>query len=169
MGKRCLRTCGIKIFGVRPIRGPHFSFRNDVALSSLSLIFLFLSRKTPKFTKEFPFLSNPIKPWKNQGKHPNNQGNALLEIQQGNSKKQGKEGQGTSPVFSARNAPKKPHPESYQRCISWLSIILLRLPTKRPNVLFCSCQAAKKCGHQTGLTASCLLRVVGTPRCSFRR
>ena len=52
------------------------------------------TKENPKFTKDFPPLPNPLKPWKKQGKHPNNQGNSLLKIYQGNPNNQGKEGQG---------------------------------------------------------------------------
>ena len=49
-----------------------------------------LSLETPKFTKDFPSLPNPPKPWKNKGKHPNNQGNSLFRINQGNPNKEEK-------------------------------------------------------------------------------
>ena len=68
-----------------------------VYMSVCSLSFLDFSdstKESPKFTQDFPSLWNPLKPCQTQGKHPNNQGNALLKINQGNPKNQGKEGQG---------------------------------------------------------------------------
>ena len=65
-------------------------------LSFLSLIFLAYQGKPLKLTKDFCPLPNPLKPWKSQRKHRNNQGNSLLKINQGIPKNQGKEGQGSS-------------------------------------------------------------------------
>ena len=42
--------------------------------------------------------ADPPKTLENQGKHPNNQGNSLLKVYQGNPKNQGKEGQGGYPA-----------------------------------------------------------------------
>ena len=64
-----------------PVRGAFFR-ENSV-----------FTKENPKFSKDFPPLPNPLKPFF-QGKHPNNQGNSLLKIYQGNPNNQGKEGQG---------------------------------------------------------------------------
>ena len=72
-------------------------FQGVNSLSFLSLVVLFYQGKPPKLTKDFPSLPNPLKPWKKQGKHPNNQGNSLLKFNQGNPNNQGKEGQGFLP------------------------------------------------------------------------
>ena len=65
------------------------------------------TKENPKFTKDFPSLLNPVKPWK-KGKHPNGQGNSLLKMYQGNSKNQGQEGQGWAvfqAIFKRKNGP----------------------------------------------------------------
>ena len=64
------------------------------ALSFLSLVFLFYQGKALKLTKDFCPLPNPLKPWKNQRKNTNNQGNSLHKINQRVPKNQGKGGQG---------------------------------------------------------------------------
>ena len=50
--------------------------------------------KNLKFTRDLSSLPNPLKPCKNQGKHPNDEEKSLLKIYQGNPKNQGKEGRG---------------------------------------------------------------------------
>ena len=45
--------------------------------------FSVLPRKNLKLTKDFCPLPNPLKPWKNQRKRTNDQGNSLLKINQG--------------------------------------------------------------------------------------
>ena len=63
-------------------------------LKSANFIFIVVSLslkgKSPNLPRIF-FRAKPLKTWKNQGKHPNNQGNSLLKINQG------KEGQGSAP------------------------------------------------------------------------
>ena len=51
------------------------------------LDFSVLPRKNLKLTKDFRPLSNPLKPWKRQRKHQNNQGNSLLKFYQGISRR----------------------------------------------------------------------------------
>ena len=68
-------------------------------MSFLSLLFLFLPRKTCEFTKAFLSLPNPLKPWKSLRKHPFKEGNSFLKIYQGSRNNQGKEGQGGSVRF----------------------------------------------------------------------
>ena len=62
------------------------------SLSFLSLVFLILPRKNLKLTKDFSPLPNPQKPWKNQRKRTNNQGNSLLKINQGMQRKKPRKG-----------------------------------------------------------------------------
>ena len=69
------------------ISGPRIAGGKIADLPVLPFLDFFsdLPRKNLKFTKDFLSLPNPQKPWKNQGKH---------QINQGNSKNEGKEGQG---------------------------------------------------------------------------
>ena len=67
--------------GVRRKISPKFHVKNGVKNGKFHANFTLLGRsaeENPKFTKDCPPLPNPLKPWKKQGKHPNNQGNSLL-------------------------------------------------------------------------------------------
>ena len=76
------------------------AFRH-ATLSFHSLVFLFYQGKTSNLPR-ISLTAEPTNQWKRQRKYQNNQGNSLLEINQGNPKNQGKEGQGSVSVFKTR-------------------------------------------------------------------
>ena len=78
----------------RPRRGSGWYPQKHLVLFFLG--FSVLPRKNLKLTKDFCPPPNPLKPWKNQRKRTNNQGNSLHKINQGIQKNQGKEGQGSN-------------------------------------------------------------------------
>ena len=90
------------------------------------------TKENPKFTKEFPSLPNPLKPWKRQGKHPNHQGNSLLKIYQGNPKNQGKEGQGESSAIPPKKSYRKGAGPGVGRRIFWVLRATKPLSPKGP-------------------------------------
>ena len=71
-------------------------FAKPQCLSFLSLkISIFYEGKPQIYQGLSPPCRTPLKPWKNKGKQPNNQGKSLLKNYQGNPpKNQGKKGQG---------------------------------------------------------------------------
>ena len=96
LGASCTTIVGITAFlsapwnAIAECRGLHGHNARQgccTALSFLSLVFLVYQGETLKLIKDFFPLPNPRKPWKNQRKHRNNQGNSLLKINQGIPKK----------------------------------------------------------------------------------